>query len=199
MHANEWDATMSYGINCRCERYTSKCLYQQNLLIDMCMLQSLCVVFNGHVFQTVIPIWCECSTAAYRRLNLEKLQLLLFGVCTACTEVIGQHLQEVKRWLLSSYRKRRVRQAVQLEVGGGSGPGLYYLDQALFHMSTHLLLAPSQWGAAQRTYLAPLLRLPPLHLPYTGWTSSQKRKDRKTLLISFIYLYLWFQGYRRED
>lgn len=51
----------------------------------------------------------------------------------------------------------------------GAGPGEYYLDEALFHMSTHLLLAPSQWGAAQRTYLAPLLRLPPLHLADTGW------------------------------
>lgn len=59
----------------------------------------------------------------------------------------------------------------------GSGPRLYYLDQALFHMSTHLLLAPSQWGAAQRTYLAPFLRLPPLHLPYTGWKSTEREKE----------------------
>ena len=49
-----------------------------------------------------------------------------------------------------------------------------YLDKALFHMSTHLLLAPSQWHAAQRTYLSPFLWLPPLHLSYTGWRKSDR-------------------------
>lgn len=71
-------------------------------------------------------------------------------------------------------------------------------------MSTHLLLAPSQGGTAQRTYLAPLLRLPPLHLPYTGWGVKRKRQ-RDTILISMLLLIHfqarclgqqchWFQG-----
>lgn len=71
-------------------------------------------------------------------------------------------------------------------------------------MSTHLLLAPSQGGTAQRTYLAPLLRLPPLHLPYTGWGVKRKRQ-RDTILISMLLLIRfqarflgqqchWFQG-----
>lgn len=80
---------------------------------------------------------------------------------TGSEEVTAQQLQEEKS-------------STGCPTGGrGWRPGLYYLDQALFHMSTHLLLAPSQWGAAQRTYLAPLLRLPPLHLPYTGWKQTE--------------------------
>lgn len=47
-----------------------------------------------------------------------KLYLLLIGYLHSCTEVIGQHLQEVKRRLFSSYKKRRGRQAARLEVGG---------------------------------------------------------------------------------
>lgn len=54
-------------------------------------------------------------------------------------------------------------------------------------MSTHLLLAPSQWGAAQRTYLAPFLRLPPLHLADTGWKGERRAHQRqKTGLIPTI-------------
>lgn len=60
---------------------------------------------------------------------------------------------------------------------------MYYLDQALFHMSTHLLLAPSQWGAAQRTYLAPILRLPPLHLSYTGCRGAEEGRRTDTFLV----------------
>lgn len=90
-----------------------------------------------------------------------------------CTEVTGQRLQEVKKWL--SAATERWRQAVRLE-----GVWVfYYLNQTLFHMSTHLLLTPSQGGTAQRTYLAPILRLPPLHFSYTGWKWEEKQMEEK--------------------
>lgn len=58
-------------------------------------------------------------------------------------------------------------------------------------MSTHLLLAPSQGGAAQRTYLAPLLRLPPLHLADTGWRGEEGQwgdKHRQVIRLAGFLL-----------
>lgn len=102
-----------------------------------------------------------------------KIELLLVGVYTTAQ----------CDWTASTGSKG----LIGCPTGGrrSSGPWMYYLDQALFHMSTHLLLAPSQWGTAQRTYLPPLLRLPPLHLPYTSWKHGRhSKRQTDTFLMS---------------
>lgn len=134
----------------------------------------LCLHERGISFK-VDPVWHDC-----------KMPLRSPTATTGSREVTGRKKQN----------KKGGREAVQTAVGGVWGSWLYYLDQALFHMSTHLLFAPSQWGTAQRTYLPPLLRLPPLHLPYASWTSRRKEKTEHISLtwshfFSLIFSSAW--------
>lgn len=135
--------------------------------------------------------YCAYMNMAY------LLKLILYDTTARCHYDRLRQRQEVERWLEENKQnKKGGREAVQTAVGGVWGSWLYYLDQALFHMSTHLLFAPSQWGTAQRTYLPPLLRLPPLHLPYASWTSRRKEKTEHISLtwshfFSLIFSSAW--------
>lgn len=106
--------------------------------------------------------YCKLSTGSLHtemETRLESVQLFPYDMCVNSmldlklqwllflrSEVIGQLLQEVKRWLVSGYRKRRVfEQAVRLEVGGDSEGWGRGLDSTTWmrHCSTCLLISSS--------------------------------------------------------
>lgn len=86
--------------------------------------------------ETVIPIWYECSITIHKRSNLVQLHLAS-ALMSRCDWKL---LQEVKRWLVSSYGKRRGRQAVQLQVGRIWGQDC---TTWIRHCSTCLLISSS--------------------------------------------------------
>lgn len=89
--------------------------------------------------EAVIPIWSECIITIHKRSNLGQLQLywLASALMSRCDWKL---LQEVKRRLVSSYGKRRGRQAVQLQVGGIWGQDC---TTWIRHCSTCLLISSS--------------------------------------------------------
>ena len=129
LHANELDATMSYGINC-------SLLLQNSVYCSFAGAR----VFNFN-FRQLFPYDMNavppCKGSSIKR---------HYG-CYRLVSALGNYrrdwtssYKEVKRWLDSIYRKRRGQQAVRLEVGGDQGPDC---TTWIRHCSTCLLISSS--------------------------------------------------------